>query len=162
MKYGCVASGPFVVTVQPFTERCQSSATPSQSAAEDASPLTRARSAAAARPAISAAIVEGEKPPCSSQRSDPNAGPREIRKFAAGLMWFAYSAASVSPSCCAIRIGYATSSSCVPNESGAGLPLTRLFRGIDPSGSCWRSKRKSVAARAVARSPAATRPVQVS
>ena len=162
MKYGCVASGPFVVTVQPFTERCQSSATPSQSAAEDASPLTRARSAAAARPAISAAIVEGEKPPCSSQRSDPNAGPREIRKFAAGLMWFAYSAASVSPSCCAIRIGYATSSSCVPNESGAGLPLTRLFRGIDPSGSCWRSKRKSVAARAVAMSPAATRPVQVS
>ena len=82
MKYGCVASGPFVVTVQPFTERCQSSATPSQRAAEDMSPLTRARSAAAARPAISAAIVEGEKPPCSSQRSDPErraARDQEVR-----------------------------------------------------------------------------------
>ena len=87
MKYGCAANGPFVVTVQPLIERCQSSATPSQSAAEAASPFTRARSAAATSPAISAAIVEGEKPPCSSQRSDPKAGPCAIRKFAAGLTW---------------------------------------------------------------------------
>ena len=41
MKYGCAASGPFVVTVQPLIERCQSSATPSQSAAEEASPFAR-------------------------------------------------------------------------------------------------------------------------
>ena len=111
MKYGCVACGPFVVTVQPLTDRCQSSATPSQTAAEAVSPFACASSAAAARPAISAAIVDGEKPLCSSQRSTPNAGPRAIRKFAAGLMWFAYSDASVSPSCCAIRIRYAVSSS---------------------------------------------------
>jgi hypothetical protein len=49
-----------VVTVQPLTDRCQSSATPSHRFAEAVSPLARARSAAAARPAISAAIVEGE------------------------------------------------------------------------------------------------------
>src|SRR5512139_3417781 len=88
MKYRG-ASGPLVVTVQPFTERCQSSATPSQSADDAVSPLALARSAAAARPAISAAIVDGEKPPCSSQRSDPNEGPCAIRKFAAGLIWLA-------------------------------------------------------------------------
>ena len=34
--------------------------------------------------------------------------------------------------------------------------------GIDPSGSCCRSKRKSVAARAVARSPSARSPVHAS
>ena len=60
MKYGCAASGPFVVTVQPLIERCQSSATPSQTAADAASPFARARSAAATSPAISAAIVDGE------------------------------------------------------------------------------------------------------
>ena len=87
MKYGCAASGPFVVTVQPLIERCQSSATPSQSAAEVGVAVRRARSAAATRPAISAAIVEGEKPLCSSQRSDPKDGPCAIRKFAAGLTW---------------------------------------------------------------------------
>src|SRR4051794_40158915 len=59
MKYRG-ASGPFVVTVQLLIERCQSSATPSQSAAHAASPLAPARSAAAASPAISAAIVDGE------------------------------------------------------------------------------------------------------
>ena len=31
--------------------------------------------------------MEGEKPPCSSQRSDPKEGPWAIRKFAAGLTW---------------------------------------------------------------------------
>src|SRR5437879_4666038 len=34
MKYGCAASGPFVVTVQPLIDRCQSSATPRQTAAD--------------------------------------------------------------------------------------------------------------------------------
>src|SRR5258708_751877 len=62
----------------------------------------------------------------------------------------------------AMRIGYEHSSSCVLNESGAGLPLIRLLRGIDPSACCWRSKRKVTASRAVARSPSATRPVQAS
>ena len=60
MKYGCGESGPFVVTVQPLIERCMSSATPSQTAADVGSPFTRARSAAATSPAISAAMVEGE------------------------------------------------------------------------------------------------------
>ena len=69
------------------------------------SPFARASSAAATSPAISAAIVDGEKPLCSSQRSTPNAGPRAATKFAAGLMWFWYSDASVSPSWYAIRIG---------------------------------------------------------
>ena len=85
MKYRA-ASGPLVVTVQPFTCRCQASATPSQTAADAVSPFARASSAAATRPAISEAIVDGEKPLCSSQRSTPNAGPREATKFAAGLM----------------------------------------------------------------------------
>ena len=60
MKYGCAASGPFVVTVQPLIDRCQSSATPRHTAAEGWSPFTSAMCAAAIRPAISAAIVDGE------------------------------------------------------------------------------------------------------
>ena len=43
-------------------------------------------SAAATRPAISAAMVDGEKPPCSSQRSDPKLGPWLMAKSAARLM----------------------------------------------------------------------------
>ena len=85
-----------------------------------------------------------------------------MMKFAAGLMWFWYSDASVSPSWSAIRIGYDVSSSCVPNESGAALPLTRLLRGIEPSACCWRSNRNSVASRAVCRSPSAISPVHAS
>jgi hypothetical protein len=40
-------------------------------------------SAAATRPAISAAMVDGEKPPCSSQRSEPKLGPWLMAKSAA-------------------------------------------------------------------------------
>src|SRR5262245_40908951 len=105
MKYGSVESDPLVVTVHDLTERCQSSATPRKMAADTLSPFTRAISAAATRPAISAAMVDGEKPPCSSHRSEPNDGPCEMRKLAAGLMWSRYKAPLVSPSCCAIRIG---------------------------------------------------------
>jgi hypothetical protein len=46
----------------------------------------RAMLAAASSPAISAEIVDGEKPLCSSQRSGPKAGPWAITKSAAGLM----------------------------------------------------------------------------
>ena len=45
---------------------------------------------------------------------------------------------------------------------GRVLPLTSELRGIEPSGSCWRSNRNSVASRAVARSPAAINPVHAS
>ena len=60
MKYGCDESGPFVVKVQLLIERCQSSATPRHTAADTASPFASAMCAAATRPAISAAIVDGE------------------------------------------------------------------------------------------------------
>ena len=59
MKYRD-ACGPVVVTVQSFTCRCQESATPSQTAADAVSPFARASSAAATRPAMLAAIVDGE------------------------------------------------------------------------------------------------------
>ena len=62
----------------------------------------------------------------------------------------------------AISSGYDVSSSWVPKESGATLPLRRLLRGIEPSACCWLLKRKSVASRAVALSPSAIRPVQIS
>ena len=42
------------------------------------------------------------------------------------------------------------------------MPFTRLLRGIEPSGSCWRVKRNVTASRAVVKSPAATSPVQAS
>ena len=82
----------------------------------DASRRVRRRCAsamtpAATRPAISAAIVDGEKPLCSSQRSLPNDGPCDTTKSAAFLMR-GHSAASRSrPACSAIRIGYDVSSS---------------------------------------------------
>ena len=47
-------------------------------------------SAPASNPAISAAIVEGENPSCSSHRSGPNDGPRATKKSAAGLMCCSY------------------------------------------------------------------------
>jgi hypothetical protein len=75
MKYGAGLSGPFVVTAWPLTSRWNSSATPRHRAAEGASWLRSAIRAAAIRPAISAAIVDGENPLCSSQRSGPNDGP---------------------------------------------------------------------------------------
>jgi hypothetical protein len=75
------------VSVQALILRWNWSATPRQTAAEAASPLRSAIRAAATRPATSAAIVEGEKPLCSSQRSVPKEGPWLITKLAAGLMW---------------------------------------------------------------------------
>jgi hypothetical protein len=89
MKYGCGLAGPLVVSVQFFRLRWNSSATPRQTAAESWSPLSSAIFAAATRPAISALIVEGEKPSCSSHRSGPEFGPWVATKFAAGLMWAA-------------------------------------------------------------------------
>src|SRR6266540_1266255 len=87
MKYGSGLLGPLLVTVQPFTERWKSSATPRYTRAEAWSPLLAAMSAAAISPAISAAIVDGEKPSCSSQRSDPKLGPWLMAKSAARLTW---------------------------------------------------------------------------
>src|SRR5260370_38601418 len=75
MKYGCDASGPDVVTVQPLIERCHWSAVARNTPDEAASPLMSARSAAEISPAISAAMGEGEYPPCSSHRSGPKLGP---------------------------------------------------------------------------------------
>ena len=127
------------------------------------SPCCPAITAAAVSPAISAAIVDGEKPDCSSHRSEPSDGPLATRKSAAGRMCCRHSAVSpASPDCSAIRIGYAVSSSCVPPVSGAGWPLTSELRGSCPLASCCRSSRNRVAARAVARSPSVSRPVNAS
>jgi hypothetical protein len=123
--------------------------------------LVSAIEAPASRPAISAAIVDGENPLCSSHRSTPNAGPCATTKSAAARTWFQVPA-SVRPACQAIRMGYAVSSSCVPNESGAVRPLSSELRGIEPSACCWRSNRNRTVARAVAASPVASRPVNVS
>ena len=75
MKYGRRRAGPLVVSVQLLRLRWNSSATPRQTAAWSRSPLRSAIFAAASRPAISEAIVDGEKPLCSSQRSGPDDGP---------------------------------------------------------------------------------------
>ena len=108
-------------------------------------------------------MVDGEYPLCSSHRSDPNDGPRETRKSAAGLMWSRHSATfPPRPDCSAITIGYDVSSSWVPPVSGAGLPLSSELRGMDPSACCWRSNRNRVAARAVTRSPSTSSPVNAS
>src|SRR5690242_790697 len=61
-----------------------------------------------------------------------------------------------------MMIGKLHSSSCVLNESGAVLPLTRLLRGNEPSASCWRLNRKFTTSRAVRVSPASRSPVQAS
>src|SRR5690348_187707 len=87
MKYGSLLRGPLVVSVHFFRLRWNSSATPRHTAADVASPFLSAISAAAISPAISADIVDGEKPDCSSQRSLPNDGPWAMTKSAAGLMW---------------------------------------------------------------------------
>ena len=86
MKYGLGLSGPLVVSVQRLRLRWNSSADAAPHGGEARSPLRSAILAAASSPAISAAIVDGEKPLCSSQRSGPNAGPWVATKFAAGLM----------------------------------------------------------------------------
>src|SRR4249920_1135555 len=98
MKCGSEDCKPLVVTVQPLIERWKSSATARQTRADAASPLTSAMSAPASNPAISAAIVDGENPDCSSQRSGPNDGPRVATKLAAGLMCCSYNVGSVRPS----------------------------------------------------------------
>src|SRR5713226_5477568 len=105
MKYGAASNGPLDVTVQPLTDRCQSSATARQTCALAVSWLASASSAAEISPAISAAIVEGEYPPCSSHRSGPKLGPWLITKLAPGLMCCWYRVASVMPSWCAINSG---------------------------------------------------------
>src|SRR5690348_10742578 len=89
MKYGGVPFVPLVVSVHALRLRWNSSATPRHTCADAWSPLRSAIVAAAINPAISAEIVDGEKPPCSSQRSGPNDGPWLATKFAAGLMWSA-------------------------------------------------------------------------
>src|ERR1041384_8379715 len=112
MKYGDVLYGPVVVTVHVLIWRWKESATDRYTRASAVSPCAVAIEAAATRPAISAAIVDGEKPDCSSHRSTPNDGPCATTKSAAGLMWSFHSAASPArPDSQAIRIGYADSSS---------------------------------------------------
>src|SRR5262249_35924028 len=102
----------------------------------------------AVSPAISAAMVDGEYPDCSSHRSAPQGGPRPAGKSAAGRMWSPHRAPSPPrPACNAITIGYAVSSSWVPPVSGAVFPLSSELRGMDPSACCWRSNRNRVAAR---------------
>lgn len=119
--------------------------------------------AAATSPATSSAMVDGENPVCSSQRSTPSAGPFATRKSAAGRMCPVYSAASpASPACQAIRIGSAVSSSCRPPVSGAACPFSSPLRGNDPSGRCMSSNRKRTICRAVARSPSVRNPVNAS
>src|SRR3954454_8212804 len=87
MKYGAGESGPVVVSVHVLRLRWNWSATARHTRAESGSPLRSAIVAAATSPAISAASVDGEKPPCSSQRSTPDEGPWLATKFAAGRMW---------------------------------------------------------------------------
>ena len=86
MKYGCDDSGPLSVTVVVRISRRKLSAVARNSRSEVVSPCTLAIAAAATRPATSSAIVDGENPVCSSQRSTPSAGPFAARKSAAGLM----------------------------------------------------------------------------
>jgi hypothetical protein len=101
-------------------------------------------SAAHTRPAISDAIVPGEKPLWFSQRSCGVHGaacsPRKFtRNSAAFLMWSRYRAASVRPSCHASTIGSATSSSWRLPQ--CGVPSTVEFCGKEPSGFCCLRKR---------------------
>src|SRR6476620_9642321 len=98
MKYGSADFDPLVVIVHPLIDRWKSSAAARHRRADAASPLTSARSAPASNTAISAAMVEGEKPDCSSHRSEPNDGPRARMKLAAGLMCCSNSVGSVRPS----------------------------------------------------------------
>ena len=113
--------------------RCHASATPSHSAWRAVSPRRRARSAAATRPAISDAVVDGEKPPVSSQRSCGVDGPSRTSASAASRTPSQISG-SVLPSCHASTIGNAVSSSWTLRWSGS--PLTREFCGNVPSGCC--------------------------
>ena len=92
MKYGLAESGPLMVTVSAITSRWNSSAVARNTRAEAGSPLALAICPAATRPAISAAIVEGEKPVCSSHRSAPSDGPCATRNSAAGFTWPTYRA----------------------------------------------------------------------
>src|SRR5512132_172563 len=86
MKYGCELAGPLVVSVHFLRLRWNSSAVARHTRADAWSAFLSAMIVAAIRPAISAEIVDGEKPLCSSQRSGPNDGPRLATKFAAGAM----------------------------------------------------------------------------
>ena len=83
-----------VVTVQFLMFRWKSSAVAWYRSARAVSPCCCAMADAAVSPAISAAIVDGEKPDCSSHRSTPNDGPLATRKSAAGRMWPVYSVVS--------------------------------------------------------------------
>ena len=83
-----------VVTVQPLMLRWKWSAVARYTRAAAWSPFTSAIRPAATSPAISAAMVDGEWPPCSSHRSDPKDGPWETTKSAAFLTWSVHSARS--------------------------------------------------------------------
>ena len=101
------------------------SAVASQLEALAVSPFARARSAAATRPAISAAIEDGDLPNCSSQRSVVS-GP-ELWMWFAVVLTFAYVAESVRPVVQASRIAKASWSSCSQQPSCCGVaPLTPL------------------------------------
>lgn len=155
--------GPLVVTVSGMTSRWNASAVARKTRDAAGSLFWLAICPAATSPAISAAMVEGEKPVCSSHRSTPSDGPWATRNSAAGFTWSSYRAWSPPrPDCQAIRIGYAVSSSCSPPVSGAAWPLGSELRGSDPSGRCCRPNRNVVMARALAKSPSVRKPVKVS
>src|ERR1700692_2531956 len=74
--------------------RWKSSAVAWYSCARAVSAWREAMAEAAVSPAISAAIVDGENPACSSQRSTPEDGPLATRKSAAGRMWLCHNVVS--------------------------------------------------------------------
>src|SRR3954454_25220014 len=68
-KYGSFDSGPFVVIVCFGRSAFIFFASARERAASAAAPLCEARSAAQTIPAITEAMVHGDQPSCSSQRS---------------------------------------------------------------------------------------------
>src|SRR5438552_4076069 len=124
-------------------------------------------------PAISAAIVDGDLPGCSSHRSLGVSGPNEAM-WSAVSFTFAQVPASVRPSTSASTIGNASPSSSPQHPACCGVapptPLTGEYLGNEPGPYqtpspcvhaviCWRFHSHWVIRTACARSPAASRPV---
>ena len=86
------------------------------------SPFCRAMSAAATRPAISAAIDDGDRPNCSSQRSVV-AGPAAWTWFAIALIFW-YVVLSVRPVIQASRIANESWSNCSQHPRSVGAVKT--------------------------------------
>ena len=138
-KYGSFDSGPFVVIVCFGRSAFILSAAARYRAASAEAPLWDARSAAQTSPAITDAMVDGDQPSCSSQRSccvygeACPFGPLYPRMKSAAFRTPGHR--SVRPSCWASTIGNAVSSSWTDVQYGT--PSTRLFCGRCPSGCCW-------------------------